>query len=37
MGAGWHGGVEVEVLSRALWAMDGEEVLRAVVGSAAAC
>ncbi len=36
-GAGWQGGVEVEVLSRAVWAMDGDEVLRRVVASAAAC
>jgi sugar phosphate isomerase/epimerase len=35
--AGWQGGVEAEVLSRAVWAMDGDEVLRRVVASAAAC
>jgi sugar phosphate isomerase/epimerase len=35
--AGWQGGVEVEVLSRSLWARDAEEVMRAVAGSAAAC
>ncbi|MFN6954830.1 MAG: sugar phosphate isomerase/epimerase family protein [Acetobacteraceae bacterium] len=35
--AGWQGGVEVEVLSRAVWAMDGDEVMKAVAGSAAAC
>lgn len=35
--AGWQGGVEVEVLSRAVWAMDGDEVMQAVAGSAAAC
>jgi sugar phosphate isomerase/epimerase len=36
-GAGWRGGVEVEVLSRAVWAMDGDEVLRRVKAGAAAC
>jgi sugar phosphate isomerase/epimerase len=35
--AGWQGGVEVEVLSRAVWAMDAEAVMQAVAGSAAAC
>jgi sugar phosphate isomerase/epimerase len=35
--AGWRGGVEVEVLSRAVWAMDGDEVLRQVKAGAAAC
>jgi len=35
--AGWRGGVEVEVLSRAVWAMEAEEVMRAVKASAAAC
>jgi len=35
--AGWQGGVEVEVLSRAVWAMDADQVMEAVMGSAAAC
>ena len=35
--AAWHGGVEVEVLSRAVWAMDGDEVLARVRAAAAAC
>lgn len=35
--AGWGGGVEVEVLSRRLWELPGEEVLRRVQASLAFC
>jgi sugar phosphate isomerase/epimerase len=35
--AGWGGGVEVEVLSRRLWELPGEEVLRRVQDSLAFC
>lgn len=35
--AGWQGGVEVEVLSRAVWAMDADQVMQAAARSAAAC
>ncbi|MCX7684203.1 MAG: sugar phosphate isomerase/epimerase [Acetobacteraceae bacterium] len=35
--AGWRGGVEVEVLSRAVWAMDPEEVLKRVKAAGALC
>lgn len=35
--AGWHGGVEVEVLSSRWWGEDAEEVLRQVKARHAAC